>query len=241
MNESVAPLVSIILPIHNQADHVERVVREYDSAVANLRLQREFILVVNGPSEDSYQACLRVAESVNCRVLRIAGAGWGLAVKLGLSEARGDIIAYTNAARTTGRELALVLLHAAIDRTVVVKASRKIRDSASRRIGSLLFNLECRAFFDLASWDVNGTPKAFPRQFEPLRKLSRADDLIDLEFVIVCKQQQYPMIEVPIFSSRRHGGHSTTNLNTAWRMYTGALRLWWQFRRHRQSNAEGNV
>ena len=34
------------------------------------------------------------------------------------------------------------------------------------------------------------------------------------------------MVEVPIFSYRRHGGRSTTNLGSAFRMYWGAYRLW---------------
>ena len=33
------------------------------------------------------------------------------------------------------------------------------------------------------------------------------------------------MLEVPTFSSRRHGGKSTTNLGSAWNMYIGAYRL----------------
>jgi len=34
------------------------------------------------------------------------------------------------------------------------------------------------------------------------------------------------MLEVPIFSQRRHGGRSTTNLHSAVRMYWGAYQLW---------------
>jgi hypothetical protein len=33
------------------------------------------------------------------------------------------------------------------------------------------------------------------------------------------------MIEVPIFSSRRHGGRSTTSLRSAIKMYLGAYRM----------------
>jgi glycosyltransferase involved in cell wall biosynthesis len=232
------PLVSIVLPIHNQADHIEHVIREYDNAVATLKVRREFILVINGSTDYSYDVCRTLQQAIdNIHVLHTAEAGWGLAVKLGLAHARGDIICYTNSARTTGRELALVLLHAALDRHVVIKASRKIRDSALRRIGSLLFNLQCRALFDLANWDVNGTPKAFPREFDPLLKLSRGDDLIDLEFNVICRRAGYPMLEVPTFSKRRHGGHSTTTIRTAIRIYWGAFLLWRRLGRPRRTHA----
>ena len=53
-------------------------------------------------------------------------------------------------------------------------------------------------------------------------------DLIDLEFNVYCRQENYPMLEVPIFSSHRHGGKSTTRMRSALRMYHGAYRLWRQ-------------
>jgi hypothetical protein len=106
---------------------------------------------------------------------------------------------------------------------LVIKANRKIREGKRRRAGSLLYNLLARALFDLPVWDVNGTPKVFPRKFDALLQLTRDDDLIDLEFLAVCQRQGYRIIEVPIFSSRRHGGKSTTDFGSAARMYWGAF------------------
>ena len=108
----------------------------------------------------------------------------------------------------------------------MVKANRKDREHWRRRLGSLLYNLECRALFDLSYWDVNGTPKVFPRSFDRLLTLARDDDLIDAEFCMTCRRENYPMVEVPIFSHRRHGGASTTTLRSAMRMYLGAIELW---------------
>jgi len=151
--------------------------------------------------------------------------GWGLAVNHGLREANGDLLCYTNSARTTGQELTLLLLYAIVWPEVVIKANRKIRESLRRRTGSLLYNLECRALFDLNVWDINGTPKVFPRSFSRLLNLSHDDDLIDLEFLVHCRRENYPILEVPIFSTRRHGGRSTTGLRSAARMYSGAWGL----------------
>ena len=87
-------------------------------------------------------------------------------MRLGLREARGDLLCYTNSARTTPEDLTLLLLLRVA--RIPASWSRRTARSAStgrRRIGSLLYNLECRALFDLSSWDVNGTPKVFPRAF----------------------------------------------------------------------------
>ena len=159
------------------------------------------------------------------RVLPVERAGWGRAVKHGLAHARGDILCYTNSARTHPPDLLLLLLYAVAYPGVVVKANRKIRESAFRRLGSLLFNLQCRALFDLPTWDINGTPKVFPRSFERLLTLRRDDDLIDAEFNVICRRENYAVIEVPIISTRRYGGRSTTNLRSAVRLYWGAFRL----------------
>ena len=152
--------------------------------------------------------------------------GWGLAVRLGLARAEGRILCYTNSARTAPQELMLMLLYAVAYPEVVIKANRKIREGVTRRLGSLLYNLECRALFDLSYWDINGTPKVFPRSFARLLRLTRDDDLVDLEFNRICREAEYPVIEVPVFSSRRHGGKSTTGFGSAFRMYWGAIEMW---------------
>lgn len=230
------PLVSIVLPVYGQADHMGHVLGELDSAVQALDVGYEFVLVVNGPADASLDACQTIAAANPAvRVLHTPLKGWGRAVRIGLEASQGDIICYTNAARTGARELTLVLRHVLLDPNVVVKATRKIRESGRRRIGSLLYNLECRALFDLAGWDINGTPKAFSRKFGRLLELTRTDDLIDLEFAVICREEGYPLIETPIFSTRRWSGRSTTTWRTAFRLYWGAFDFWRQRRRRSRS------
>jgi glycosyltransferase involved in cell wall biosynthesis len=221
-----ASLASIILPVHNQADHIDAVVTEYVDALARTEQPYELILVPNGCRDGSVAVCQELADRHSeVRVVASDRSGWGLAVQLGLANARGDLLGYTNSARTSGPDLLLLLLYARVYPQIVVKANRKIRESWRRRLGSLLYNLQCRALFDLSNWDINGTPKFFPRSFSKLLSLTRTDDLIDAEFSLVCRRENYPMLEVPIFSTRRHGGRSTMNLRAAVRLYWGAYEL----------------
>ena len=220
-------LVSIVLPVHDQGDHVADVVREYEESLARLPVPHEIVLVVNGSTDSSLLVC-RDLERTNpaVKVLESVEGGWGRAVLLGLESARGDLLCYTNLARTRAEDLTLLVLYGLMHPDVVVKANRKIRDSLYRRFGSLLYNLECRALFDLSYWDINGTPKVFSRSLGRLLELSRKDDLVDLEFHIVCRREGYRVLEVPIFSNVRHGGRSTTNHRSALRLYWGALSMW---------------
>jgi glycosyltransferase involved in cell wall biosynthesis len=221
-----APRFSVVLPIHDQADHLEPMIAGHLEALERLAQSYEVLLITNGCRDESPQIAQELAEKhTTVRAIDIAKGGWGRAVKAGLRSARGEMLCYTNSARTTPEMLALHLAYATAYPGVVLKANRKVRDSVRRRLGSLLYNLEARALFDLPWWDINGTPKVFPRRFSALLRLEREDDLIDLEFSAVCKAEDYPVIEVPVLATVRIGGRSTTNYGSAVRMYLGALSL----------------
>lgn len=222
-----ARLVSVILPVYNQADHLREVITEYERAFQNVSTAHELILVPNGCRDDSEAMAAQLAsEFPSVRVVVSPEGGWGKAVRVGLRSAQGDIICYTNLARTQAQDLLLMILYAIANEGVVIKANRKIRENWRRRLGSLLYNLECRMLFDLEYWDVNGTPKVFDANTHAKAlDLTREDDLIDLEFNVICHENGYRMLEVPLVSTKRHGGRSTTNLGSAFRMYLGAWKM----------------
>ena len=221
-----AKLVSIVLPVHNQADHIETVVAGFERALGTLKCQYELILVSNACRDESPEICEKLTRTYQAvRAINTASAGWGGAVKLGLREARGSVVGYTNSARTSPEQLATLVLHSLLRPASVVKAKRLGR-AGMRKLGSALYNWESRLLFHLVWSDVNGTPKFFPRCFAGLFQLSCDDDLIDLEFLRVCRKEGYPLLEVPILSGRRHGGESTTRFETAVQLYVGAYRMW---------------
>jgi glycosyltransferase involved in cell wall biosynthesis len=225
--------VSIILPVQNQQDHIGLVVDEYVSALEKLPSSYELLLVTNGCKDQSAEICAALAQRhEQVRHVDTPHGGWGHAVIQGLRNASGDTLCYTNSARTSSDVLLLALLYAHVHPDVIIKANRKIRENWRRRLGSLLYNLECRALFDLPVWDINGTPKVFPRSFDKLMHLTREDDLIDAEFNVICRRESYPILEVPILSARRFGGASTTNVRSALRMYLGAYELWRTMAKH---------
>jgi glycosyltransferase involved in cell wall biosynthesis len=221
-------LVSIVLPVHNQAAHITAIVRGYIDALSDIGRPCEFVLAVNASRDESLAVCESLSAAYpQVRVLHDSQPGWGRAVRAGLRAARGELIGYTNSARTSARELRQLLLEAIAHPGVVVKATRPVRESWQRRIGSLLYNVECRALFGFSTRDVNATPKVFSRAHSALLMLRSDDDLLDAEFLRACVREGYPVREVPIFATRRQGGSSTTNYTSAVRMYAGALRLWW--------------
>jgi glycosyltransferase involved in cell wall biosynthesis len=219
--------ISLVLPVHNQGAHIAAIVGSYRDALGQTGQPYEIVLVLNGCRDDSLAVCEVLARSFpEIRVIADPRAGWGLAVKAGLRAARGDLLCYTNCARTSAADLQQVIRKGLEQPDVVFKAIRRVRDNWKRRLGSFLYNLECRLLFGLATRDVNATPKVFSRAHTALLSLTSDDDLLDAEFMRTCVREGYPIVEVPIFSNRRQGGSSTTNYTSALRMYAGAYRLW---------------
>jgi len=55
---------SIVFPVMNQQDHIERVISEYHKILTQNKYRFELIPVVNGTHDKSYQICKSVAEKL---------------------------------------------------------------------------------------------------------------------------------------------------------------------------------
>jgi hypothetical protein len=220
-----ADLVSLVLPCRNQADHIGAVLPRYLGPLETLGLPFELVVVPNA-STDATEAVVRefAARDPRVRVAVNPGGGWGLSVLTGLAAARGDVLAYTNTARTDPATVPR-FVRLQRDEGGLVKARREARHAPLREAGSLLYNLEARLCFGLRSADVNGTPKVFPRALYESARLKEPGDLLDLELMVAAHRSGVAVVEVPVRGFSRHGGKSSTNLRSAWRMYRGALRL----------------
>jgi glycosyltransferase involved in cell wall biosynthesis len=221
------PKLSIVLPFYRQAGDVAEIVTRLQAQLFEIDLEHEFLLVPNGPDDGTRQSCARmVALMRNANLVVLERAGWGAAVRAGIASASGDLVCYTNSARTQPGDFQRAVIQALRNPNTIVKAVRLARESRMRRLGSSLFNFECHVLFNVNSSDVNGTPKIFPKSFVGLLNLTRSDDLLDLEFMWACKRFNYPILELPIAEPPRFSGRSTTSYRTALRLYWAAFRMW---------------
>jgi dolichol-phosphate mannosyltransferase len=226
-HSQAAPYASLILPIHNQAEHIEFVVRGLLADFAKLDRVCELVLVPNGCRDASPEICAELADAHPDRVQMVAlpEGGWGRAINAGYEIARGEVLGYTNSARTTPATATLMLAYAIAYPNAVLKATRRSRESIRRKLGSVIYNFECRRLFDLATWDIDGTPKLFPRNFQHLLRIDSGAELYDLELLRACRYAGYPVVEIPVFDTDRLGGRSTTTYRSAARMLWGAYKL----------------
>src|SRR5262245_14469176 len=126
----IQPTFSLVLPVYNQADHIGEVVEQYGAVLERTPSKYEIVLVPNGCRDSSVAVCEALArDRPDVRVQVSEQGGWGRAVKAGLGVAQGDLLGYTNSARTSPEDLLLLTLYALVHPTVVLKANRKIRES----------------------------------------------------------------------------------------------------------------
>ena len=217
---------SIILPIFKQANHVEQLYKSYVTHLEKRIKNYELMFVVNSRSDESYLKLQRLAQNNRkVKVFQLRQSGWGRAVRFGLKKARGQYRLYTNSARTNLNDLTNILKLSAVNNKFVIKATRITRESFLRRLGSVIYNLECRFLLKTPQWDINGTPKVLPQPALRKLKLTADGDLIDAELMYQCTKLQIPVVEVPVSLTARIEGKSTTNLLSAFHMYLGVFKL----------------
>lgn len=97
IDESLAPSVSVILPVHNEALRIEAKLRNLLSL--NYPADRLEILVIgDGCTDDTLERAATVGGEVVATVPLQERAGKAAALNAGLARARGDIIVFTDAA-----------------------------------------------------------------------------------------------------------------------------------------------
>jgi glycosyltransferase involved in cell wall biosynthesis len=224
-----SPYLSVVLPCRNQADHIGQVLAWYAGPLSALGKPYELVVVPNACTDDTEGVVRKLAEAdPTVRVVVNPQGGWGRSVLAGLAAARGELLCYTNSARTEPEQIPQLLGiydASAAERVTLAKVRRERRGAPMREIGSFFYNLEGRLLFGLPVGDVNGTPKVFPRSLYERAGLAETGDLIDLEFIAKADRLGARVVEMPVAGFKRHGGKSSTNLVSAWNMYAGAVRL----------------
>lgn len=221
--------LSLVLPIHNHADFLEKVVEKTERVLADAGLDFELILVENGSTDSSYDVCKQLARRSNrIKVLRTQ-SGYGRAIIAGLKKAHGRLVGYSEANGLIYPNVIPYLVWLIEDgHCDLAKGLRVERESAFRAIQSKIYNLAANLMFNLGLKDINTCPKVFPRGYLGKFKLEHPRSFIDLEIMLKASVLGLRVFEVPIPYLSRVGGRSLTNWRTAWQFIVNmvAWRFW---------------
>lgn len=218
---------SIVFPVMNQADHIERVIKSYHAGLTKNNVSFELVAVVNCTKDNSFEICKKISRELkNVTSYELTGCGYGLGILHGLKKAKGKYLCYLNCARIHSQDLIRSLKYFLIDDDVIVHGVRLQRENEKRRLGSLFYNSFCRFFFMIPNRDINGNPNIFSRKTYEKIRLEFTDSMIDLELLEKAKKLKIPVVEVPVVDYSRHGGRSTSNFRTIFRLMKEVIRYW---------------
>ena len=229
---AILPKFSLVLPAYKQAAHIAHTIESYRIECDKAGLSSfEMIIVINGPDDGTLKIVQNMAQK-DSRIAYIVSqkSGWGAAVRTGLSAAQGTYVCYTNTARTAPYDLVRLMSSANEQSDLIYKAVRYTRDSIFRTIGTKIYNTMFNVLFNSHVLDVNGTPKVFKRSILTKVRLQSDGDLIDAELIAKSLRHNISIIEIPISSTKRVSGVSTTTIKSALKMYFGLLRLYFVLR-----------
>lgn len=220
--------LSLVLPIHNHADFVEKVIKKTDRVLADAGLDFELILVENGSTDGSLAVCQKLSlENKRIKVLRTQ-AGYGRAIIKGLKNSKGAIVGYSEANGLIYPNVIPYLVWLLEDgHCDLAKGLRIERESTFRAVQSKIYNALANLMFGLSLKDANTCPKLFPRSYLNIFKLEHPQSFIDLEIMIKAKELGLKIFEVPIPYLARAGGKSLTNWGTAWQFISNMVS--WRF------------
>ena len=209
------PKLSLILPVLDEENIIEKVVADIISILTKIPLDYEIILVENG-SKDKTLEVIKKLEKKNKRIkVVITQKGYGSSVLKGLEAASGEYVSYMPSDGQIDNEI-LPVLYKEIQtgKYDLVKIKRSNRENLIRLIRSKVFNILARLIFPITVSDINGSPRIFKKDKLSILDLRYKDSFIDTEFAVKASLLNWKIQEIPMKNLERVGGKYTVSINT---------------------------
>ncbi len=198
--------ISVLLPAYNEAQHIERCIREVNHAVSSLSDSYEIIVEEDGSTDGTEAILTDLSNSIpNLRFHHSeARLGKGKAIKNALKSAEGEIIVFMDVDLATNLAYLPGILKLVERNGGMVIGSRHVDGSrvqrrVSRTLFSLAYNLLVRALFFDSIHDHQCGFKAM--RFEVAEVLSDIESngfFFDTEMILRCKKSGFPVMEVGV-------------------------------------------
>lgn len=213
-------LISVIIPCYKQEQTIVRDLKRIKQVLDQLRYPTELICVVDGKVDKTFQKALKFAQDhTNVKAIGYeTNKGKGYAVRFGMAESQGDIIAFIDSGMDINpNALSMLLEHFEwYEADIIVGSKRhpvsKVDYPWQRRILSVGYQFLVWLLFGLKVRDTQAGMKFFRREVleRVLPRLLVKRFAFDVEMLAVANYLGYRRIfEAPIDVELRFGGTST--------------------------------
>ncbi|MGA1865779.1 MAG: glycosyltransferase family 2 protein [bacterium] len=198
---------SIIIPIHNEALHLEEfIIRFWDNLGELQKRVIEIQLVENGSNDNSLEICQNLGKKFPKVIVarHIPHPSYGEAIKSGMLNAKGEIVSILECDYLDIEFFSYSLAVIDESKTDFVLASKRHPDSVDkrplkRRIITYLFNLFLKLFFNIPISDTHGLKTIRSEVAKKLCDLSiTGGEIFQTEIVMLAYRLGYHVLEIPI-------------------------------------------
>ncbi len=221
--------LSVVLPAYNEAENIEKTVRDAVSYIEKNFDDYE-IIVVNDGSVDKTPEIVGGLSSSNPRIVLVnhpTNLGYGSALRSGFERASLDYIFFMDSdgqfeISDIDRFLPYIEYY-----DVIVGYREKRADPFIRSLNAWLYHLFIRFLFGLQIKDMDCAFKLFPRTvYHAIRPIKSGGSLFTAEFLIKLTRKGFTLKEVPVgHFSRRFGKQTGANLRVILRMFKECWKL----------------
>ncbi len=210
------PKISAVIPAKNESATIVEVIEQLKPFV-------DEILVVDGHSTDN---TVELAEKAGARVVRDHGKGKGDGVRVGIEEAKGDIIVFIDADGSHEPrdipEMVKPIIEGKYDMVIgsrMTGGSHELHGDIGRFIrmtGSHVLLLVVNYRWGVRLTDIQNGFRAIRRDVARQLGLKENSHTIEEEMVVKCLKKGYRIGEIPSREYERKHGSSTLNLWKDW-------------------------
>jgi glycosyltransferase involved in cell wall biosynthesis len=235
------PTLSLIVPAYKQEKYIYRDLKSIDETLSEglaNNYNYEVICVVDGYLDKTFQN----ASKLNSNHIKVLGyeknQGKGHAVRVGMKEAKGELISFLDAGMDISPK-GVMMLMAHMDwynADIIVGSKRhpvsKVNYPIIRRILSVGYHLLIKLLFDLSVTDTQSGIKIFRREVieKILPKLLVKRYAMDIEMLAVAKHFGFTRIyEAPI-EVRFNKNNSAIKWSTVFHMFRDTLAVFYRLR-----------
>ncbi len=205
--------LSIVIPCYNESGNIPATLARLRETIGD-RADVEILLVNNGSTDNSgaiFERELGALADVRFRLVDVpVNKGYGFGILSGLSEAMGDVLAWTHADLQTDPKDVLdayaLFLGSGDDKTIV--KGKRMKRAPAEAFFTFGMQMISSAALGVGVDDVNAQPKLFPRAFWERYLMSGAPDdfSLDLYLLYRARVDGWHILTIPvIFAKRLHG------------------------------------
>lgn len=222
--------ISIFFPMYNELGNIRRLIEAVEELQRDASLRIHEVLLIDDGSRDGCDREVEDWAAVNpfVRLVRHErNMGYGVALKTGFQEARGEAVFYTDSdlpVDLSDIRHAIPKLAAA---DVVIGYRIDRHETIRRAVFSRIYNRLMRVMFRVRVRDVNFSFKLVSRPVLEAIHLDARTVFIDGQLLAEAVRAGFRIAEIPIeYTPRRIGKSNFDSFRTAWRTFSEMAGYW---------------